>query len=1208
MPRRRRLSIVLSLAMLVAVCLVVAPSEAHHTILRRISVDSAARQSNDGSYGRPALSSDGRYVAFTSIASNLTSADTNAASDIFVRDMTQGTTTRVSTSSSGVQATAGSSSPDISLDGRYVVFESAASNLVAGDANSAVDIFVRDMTLATSERVSVNSSGGVGNGDSRFPAISPDGRYVAFQSDASDLVQGDGNGVTDIFVRDLQANSTARVSVTSSGLDADGPSWAPDISDQGGVVAFVSEASNLVLADVNGYADIFARKTTGSTSLISTSTEGVQGVLWSLNPSLSRDGRYVVFQSPAPNLVVGDTNMLDDVFLRDCLLSKTFRVSVSAAGTQANRHSYRPKITGDGRYIAFESDADNLIVGDSNDSTDIFIKEPLAGESQTGLIERASLSAAGVQGNGSSFLQDVSSDGRYVVFDSVASNLVINDTNSVIDVLMRDRGERVPPAVMNFVPDPPAFSPNSDGAMDETLFSGVVVDDSPPVRWDLQVQGPSPLTTTVWAFSGTGQSVSALWDGKGSQGLPVLDGEYTASLTVTDDWDNNSTATTTVRVDTAPPVIDPQGVFPRPGTNSIFASGQPLLVRIDDPSGADIERSIFVLSDREAAAGEVSVTTHPATAFIPAGGWVKTAPATLRLGRRYSVSVEIWDGAGNRTTADFGGSAERDGFLTTTFNPQDPTPGITGSCQLSNPNLTTQTQTVSCGNIKVSLPSTTTATGGSLHADFAWVNQLIPLDRIKVSGFIGGVSDPATPNVRPYPGGSVETVSARFEVYESRELQSSTVAASERRLPDFQRTVPIAWTRAELEFDVGVVADAVAVACADPSASSLGPHCMPDPAHHRFLVRFTPGTSDVPARVLDHKDRFAVEEIATYTTPFKGYRAFIPPEKIGAIASEPDVMSIERDRFEAYWTEEGTVESDLMLTPAGPISGPAHELVQRYDPYAGLVTEVVRDVEPSQQPTGPLTATDGDEGSGDCVQEQGNNREDYRAVGRSVPDVWAQAVGFFLFRSVDNTLTGSYDQYTMCAEGGLDVNGPRNPGLTTTISGGGTAYKGYSVSAGLFPVSVPEGAFEGAESFRLNAYGVERDLRPVNPPDTTTIGMQLLTPVGVVTITGSLSQYPDDFLHRGYFPPTEGSADQGGEEHTMHAYYRTASNGWWEAAPSSIPGLRGSSRFQGSVFGARWEFDPDKFANGSGRYAIWGRAAYRQFNCHNFIACRLVPP
>lgn len=341
--------------------------------ISRISVDSNGAQGNNWS-DYPCISADGRYVAFVSIASNLVSGDTNGADDVFVHDTLTDSTVRVSVNSYGDEGNSWSRSPSISADGRYVAFDSYSDNLVGGDNNYANDIFLRDTQTGITTRLSVNSSGTEGNSESYFPSISADGRYVAFNSYASNLVNGDTNGKSDIFLRDTQAGTTTRLSVDSSGVQGNGDSYSPSISVDGRYVAFESTASNLVSGDTNNTSDVFLRDTqTGTTTRLSVTSSGVQGNYHSEYASISADGRYVTFSSSATNLVSGMTNDLIDIFLRDIQTGLTTRLSLAWNGTEGNGISIEPRISANGHYVVFSSGATNLVSGDTNGTNDVFI-------------------------------------------------------------------------------------------------------------------------------------------------------------------------------------------------------------------------------------------------------------------------------------------------------------------------------------------------------------------------------------------------------------------------------------------------------------------------------------------------------------------------------------------------------------------------------------------------------------------------------------------------------------------------------------------------------------------------------------------------------------------------------------------------------------------------------------------------------------------
>ena len=401
----------------------------------RVSVDSGGVQGNadSGSGFRLGISADGRYVAFVSLASNLVAGDANGVEDVFVRDRTSGTTERVSVGVGGVEGDGRSLDCAISSDGRCVAFSSGATNLVAGDTNGRYDVFVRDRQAATTELASVSTGGALGNFDSQDPCISGDGRSVLFYSGASNLVAGDFNGVGDVFIHDRQSGTTEIASATSS--ESNDASQEPAISTDGSCVVFMSNASNIVAGDTNGAADVFVfDRTSGAIERVSVASDGTEAAGESQDPSISADGRYVAFWSYAPNLVAGDTNLASDVFVHDRVSGTTERVSVATGGGQANGDSFRPSISADGRYVAFESDATNLVAGDTNGVYDIFVRDR-----QNGTTERVSVSTSGTQADNYSIVASISADGRYVAFQSFSTNLVAGDTNGLTDIFLRDR-------------------------------------------------------------------------------------------------------------------------------------------------------------------------------------------------------------------------------------------------------------------------------------------------------------------------------------------------------------------------------------------------------------------------------------------------------------------------------------------------------------------------------------------------------------------------------------------------------------------------------------------------------------------------------------------------------------------------------------------------------------------------------------------------
>ena len=406
-------------------------------ITERVSISSSGDQGNALSWG-PSISADERFVAFNSDASTLVDGDTNGYQDVFVHDRQTNATTRASVSTAGEQGDAGSQDPSISADGRYLAFFSYASNLVEGDTNGLQDVFVNDQQTGATTRVSVSSDGEQANSASGYPSISADGRYVAFASVASNLVEGDTNNQQDIFVHDRQTGETTRVSINSAGEQGNNWSDHPSITADGQHVTFTSPASNLVDGDTNGYWDVFVHgRQTGSTTRDSVSSSGEQGnnnCEYQRPPSISADGRYVSFRSYASNLVDGDTNGYWDVFVHDRQTGSTTRDSVSSIGEQGNDNSFDPSISADGRYVVFMSLASNLVEEDTNDNGDIFVRDR-----QTGATTRVSVNSDVEQANNGSWDASISADGSDVAFASYASNLVAGDTNVVPDIFVHHR-------------------------------------------------------------------------------------------------------------------------------------------------------------------------------------------------------------------------------------------------------------------------------------------------------------------------------------------------------------------------------------------------------------------------------------------------------------------------------------------------------------------------------------------------------------------------------------------------------------------------------------------------------------------------------------------------------------------------------------------------------------------------------------------------
>lgn len=265
--------------------------------------------------------------------------------------------------SAGVPTNSNAFTPAISGNGRYLAFATAQA-LVDDDTDGFIDIYLYDRSTATLKRVSVATGGGQANGDSLRPDLSADGRYISFESGATNLVPGDTNGRSDVFRHDRVTGETVRVSVATGGGQASGLSTLAQISDDGNLVVFSSFGFELVASDANGAEDVFVRDVAaGTTTRVSVGATGSEGDLGSTQPAISGDGRFVAFTSAATNLVPGDSNAFSDVFVRDRVAGTTVRVSVSSTGGQANQSSSAASLSRDGRFVSFLSNATNLVPG-----------------------------------------------------------------------------------------------------------------------------------------------------------------------------------------------------------------------------------------------------------------------------------------------------------------------------------------------------------------------------------------------------------------------------------------------------------------------------------------------------------------------------------------------------------------------------------------------------------------------------------------------------------------------------------------------------------------------------------------------------------------------------------------------------------------------------------------------------------------------------
>jgi Tol biopolymer transport system component len=327
----------------------------------------------------PAISADGRFIAFASDATDLVAGDTNGVADIFILDRDDGSITRVEGDFGEPDGT--SNFPRLSADGRWVVYASQATNLVPDDTNAVTDIFLFDRDGGATRRVSVDFFGNQANGHSRSPAISADGGTVAFVSAATNLLDEELDGAEQVYVHEVQVSETFVVSVSSSGQPSTGDCFLPDLSADGSIVAFKSAGSNLVEADTNGVPDVFVHdRDDGQTTRISVDDFGNESNDLSGGPAISDDGRYVAFVSFSSTFDPQDGNGASDVFVVDRSValggSRIRRVSVEQLGNArpgGPAPDFPVAISGDGVWIGFASAAENLVDNDNNNRIDAFV-------------------------------------------------------------------------------------------------------------------------------------------------------------------------------------------------------------------------------------------------------------------------------------------------------------------------------------------------------------------------------------------------------------------------------------------------------------------------------------------------------------------------------------------------------------------------------------------------------------------------------------------------------------------------------------------------------------------------------------------------------------------------------------------------------------------------------------------------------------------
>ena len=389
-----------------------------------VSQSSLGQQGNAGS-GRASLSADGLRVAFKSFASDLVPGDGNSRADVFLRDLQSDQTTLVSLGQGGVQGNQDVIDLFLSQDGSTLAWTTSSNNLVALDSNGARDVFVRELATGIVTRVSVSTSGMQANFHCSDPCLSADGRIVAFTSSSTNLVAGDTNNAADIFVHDRATGVTVLASQSTLGVLGLGNSGEASLSADGSLLAFSSAAPNLVPGDSNGASDCFLRDlVAGTTTRISVAPGGIEGDAGSRFPRLTPDGAWIAFESRASNFDPLDTNDRDDVYLLERQSGALERISVDAAGTSSAGACSQPSVSADARYISFGVELDDLDAQDTSGTSDIYRKDRL-----TRALLRVSLGPGGQQDDIGSGRSTISADGSRITFYTNATTFLSPDLN-----------------------------------------------------------------------------------------------------------------------------------------------------------------------------------------------------------------------------------------------------------------------------------------------------------------------------------------------------------------------------------------------------------------------------------------------------------------------------------------------------------------------------------------------------------------------------------------------------------------------------------------------------------------------------------------------------------------------------------------------------------------------------------------------------------
>ena len=626
-----------------------------------VSVNASGTATGNSGASFPSMSADGRFVAFRSRATDLVTGvpDANNASDIFVRDLGTGTTTLVSFNDAETATSSGvSSKPQISADGRFVFFLNGnpldTAGIPDGNGISGDDLFVRDLEAETTELVNINA-GGTASSDQevqeRQYSISTDGRVVAFQSLANDLVANDSNGRPDIYARDLDAGVTTLVSVTLGGMssaDSDNAEH-PIISGNGRYVAFVSGADDLVAVPFVSPAfsrNVFVRDLQeGSTALASINSTGAAtgngespDVL-----AITPDGRFVLFTSTATDLVSGvtDTNGGRDLFVRDMVAGVTTLVSYDSTGTATgNDQALAGQITPDGRFVVFESRASNHVAGinDVNGLNDVFLRDLATGVT-TVLSQRFDGTATG-NANPDNVL--ISDDGMVVAFDSDATNYVdLPDANNSDDVFVVGPVDlSLSKSASESVVTHGDSITYSLAVTNNSMFDahGVVVTDDLPANTSV-VSAPGCLAAggDVTCAAGTlrsGESASfTIRVRVGGNAINDLTNRATVTTSSFEVNTSNNSAQATTRLEGRTQLSLSQFISPNP-----LVAGQPATKRISVTAVGPGAATGVVITD-PLPAGLTFVSAPPGCVF--AAGAVTCTPGTLLVNQRALYEIQV---------------------------------------------------------------------------------------------------------------------------------------------------------------------------------------------------------------------------------------------------------------------------------------------------------------------------------------------------------------------------------------------------------------------------------------------------------------------------------------------------------------------------------------------------------------------------------------